>query len=84
MEKFADEMGKCFGKRGSLRIYKDGEMFGVYIVMKEFDFDANDNIIEGKRETATLVGYVSDISDKEFAFDLAQQEIRSVAEGVGA
>ena len=79
MEKYADEMGKCFGERGNLRIYKDREMFAVYMVMKEFDFDANDNIIEGNRETATLIGYVADISNKEFAFDLAQQEISSVS-----
>jgi hypothetical protein len=79
MTKYATDLGKCYGKRGNLRIYKDGEMFAVFMVMKEFDFDANDNIIEGERDEATLIGYVADISNKEYAFDLAQEEIRAVA-----
>lgn len=75
--KYANELGKCYGKRGSLRIYKDGGMYAVFLVTKEWDFDANDKIVEGEREEATLVGYVADITNKEFAFDLAQEEINS-------
>jgi hypothetical protein len=78
--KYADELGKCFGKRGNLRIYKDGEMHAVFMVMKEFDFDANDNIVEGPRFEATLVGYVADLANAEYAFDMAQAEIRSYSE----
>jgi hypothetical protein len=76
MTKYEDQLGKCYGKRGNLRIYKDGEMFAVFAVMKEFDFDAKDNIVEGDRYEATLVGYVADITNKDYAFDLAQEEIR--------
>jgi hypothetical protein len=79
MTKYADELGKCYGKRGNLHIYKDRDMYAVFMVMKEFDFDANDNIIEGDRDEATLVGYIADITNKEHAFDLAQAEISSNA-----
>jgi hypothetical protein len=77
MTTYANELGKCYGTRNNLRIYKDREMFAVYLVMKEWDFDANDNIIEGDREEAVLVGYVADITNKEYAFDLAEAEIRA-------
>lgn len=83
MTKYADELGKCYGKRGNLHIYKDGGMHAVFLVTKEWDFDANDNIVEGERLEAVLVGYVADISNKEFAFDLAQEEIDSYSK-VGA
>jgi hypothetical protein len=79
MTKYADELGKCFGKRGNLQIHKDGEMFAVFMITKEWDFDANDQIIEGEREEATLIGYIADISNKEYAFDVAEYEIRAVA-----
>ena len=77
MTTYANELGKSYGERGNLRIYKDRDLFGIYLVMKEFDFDANDNIIEGDREEAVLVGYVADITNKEYAFDLAEQEIKA-------
>ena len=73
---YEDELGKCYGKRGSLAIYKDGGMYAVFSVMKEFDFDENDNLVYGERNEAVLIGYVSDISDKDYAFDLAEEEIR--------
>lgn len=75
--RFADEMGKCYGKRGNLRIYKDRKMFAVYLVGKEFLDFVDGKIIEGDRDEAVFVGYVSDISNKDFAFDLAQEEINS-------
>ena len=77
MTTYVNELGKCYGERKNLRIYKDREMFAVYLVMKEWDFDANDKIIEGEREEAVLVGYVADITNKEYAFDLAEAEIRA-------
>jgi hypothetical protein len=79
MTQYANELGKCYGKRGNLRIYKDGGMYAVFMVMKEFDFDANDQIIEGDREEATLIGYIQSFIGAEYAFDLAEQEIRAVA-----
>ena len=83
MTKYVDQLGKCYGKRGNLHIYKDGDMHAVFMVMKEFDFDANDNIVEGERLEATLIGYVADIKNMEYAFDMAQAEIRSYSK-VGA
>jgi hypothetical protein len=77
MTTYANELGKCYGKRGNLRIYKERDLFAVYLVGKEFLDFVDGKIIEGDREEACLVGYVSDISDKEFAFDLAQEEINS-------
>jgi hypothetical protein len=79
MTKYADELGKCYGKRGNLRIYKDGEMFAIFLVMKEFDFDNDGKIVEGEKEEAVLVGYIADIKNKEYAFDMAQEEIKWAA-----
>lgn len=76
MTKYADELGKCYGKRDNLRIYKDGEMLAIFLVMKEFDFDNDGKIVEGEREEAVFVGYIADIKNKEYAFDMAQQEIK--------
>jgi hypothetical protein len=75
--RFADELGKCYAKRGNLRIYKDREMFAVYLVGKEFLDFVDGKIVEGDRDEAVLVGYVSDISNKDLAFDVAQEEINS-------
>lgn len=74
---YANELGKCYGQRGNLRIYKERDMYAVFTVMKEFDFDENDNIVEGEREEAVLVGYVSDITNMDYAFDVAQAELNS-------
>lgn len=79
MTKYADELGKCYGKRGNLRIYKDREMFAIFLVMKEFDFDNDGKIVEGEKEEAVFVGYVADMKNKEYAFDMAQEEIRWAA-----
>lgn len=81
---YANELGKCYAQRNNLRVYKDRDLFGIYIVAKEWDFDANDNIIEGEREEAVLVGYVSDLANLEYAFDMAELEIKATAEGVDA
>lgn len=75
--KYVSDLGKCYGKRGNLHIYKDGGMPAVFMVMKEFDFDANDNIVEGERLEATLIGYVANMENKDYAFDMAQAEIQS-------
>jgi hypothetical protein len=75
---YADQLGKCLGERGNLRIYKDGGIHAVFMVMKEFDFDANDKIVEGDRYEATLIGYVQTFIGNEYAFDLAEAEIRAV------
>ena len=75
--KYASDLGKCYGKRGNLHIYKDGGMHAVFMVMREFDFDANDNIVEGDRLEATLIGYVANLENMDYAFDMAEAEIRS-------
>lgn len=75
--KYASDLGKCYGKRGNLHIYKDGGMPAVFMVMREFDFDADDNIVEGERLEATFIGYVANMENKEYAFDMAQAEIQS-------
>lgn len=75
---FTDEMGKCYGKRGNLHIYKYREMFAVYLVGKEILDFVDGKIIESDRDEAVFVGHVSNISDKDFAFDLAQEEINSL------
>ena len=76
MTKYANELGKCYGKRGNLRIYKEREMFAIFLVMKEFDFDNDGKIVEGEKEEAVFIGYIADIKNKEYAFDMAQQEIK--------
>lgn len=73
---YANELGKCYGERGNLRIYKDRDLYAIYLVMKEFDFDADGKIVEGEREEATFIGYVSDITNPDYAFDLAEEEMK--------
>jgi len=80
MEKlFTEEMGKCYGKRNSLEIYKDDCGYAVYLVGKEFDVTEDGEIIEGTRNEAVLVGYIMDIENKEIAFDNAEEEIAALA-----
>jgi hypothetical protein len=76
--KYTDEMGKCYGKRNNLEIYKDECGFAVYLTGKEFDVTENGEIIEGERIEAVFVGYIMDIENKEIAFDNAEAEIASL------
>lgn len=75
---YTDEMGKCYGKRGNLEIYKDACGYAVYHVGKEFDVNPDGSIVEGDRIEAVLVGYIMNIENKEYAFDMAEAEIASL------
>jgi hypothetical protein len=77
--KYTDEMGKPVAVRGKFQMFKEKDLHAIYHVSKEWDFDANDNIVEGDRYEALLIGYVADISNLGFAFDLAEQTMRAEA-----
>lgn len=75
--KYTDEMGKAVAVRGKFQIFKERELHAIYYVSKELAFDENDNIIDGERDEAYFVGYVADISDINYAFDLAEEQMRA-------
>ncbi len=71
-------MGKCYGKRNNLEIYKDACGYAIYLTGKEFDVTDDGQIIEGERIEAILVGYIMNIENKEIAFDNAEAEIAAL------
>jgi len=79
---YADELGKCYAKRGSLRIHTEPSsgMLAVYSVAREMLWDAEYNYLGlGDRLEAVLIGYVADIDNAEHAFDVAEEELRVLA-----
>jgi hypothetical protein len=74
---YASELGKCYAKRGNLRIYRENGTgsLAVYLVTRELLWDADYNFKKGTRLEATRVGYVFDLANAEYAFDMAEAEL---------
>jgi hypothetical protein len=73
---YASELGKCYGKEGSYRAYKDGGLFALYMVAKELIWNAdNTDFKVGTRLEAVKVGYFSQIENFGMAIDSANEEM---------
>ena len=73
---YASELGKCYGKEGSYRLYKEGDVFALYMVAKELIWNAdNTDYKVGTRLEAVKVGYISDINNFGMAIDSAKEEL---------
>jgi len=79
---YADTLGKALATRDNLAIYKEptSGMFAVYSVAREMLWDADYNYLGlGDRLEAIRIGYVSDIENAEYAFDVAKEELTALA-----
>jgi len=82
---YAADLGKCYGKEGSYRAYKEGNMFALYIVAKEMIWNAdNTDYKVGTRLEAVKVGYFSQIENFGMAVDSAKEEMAYMMAEVGA
>lgn len=78
---YENKLGKCYAKRGSYRIYKEpgSGHYAVYMVAREALWTKdNDFIGFGSRYEAVMVGYVANIENAEYAFDMAEEESRAL------
>ena len=75
---YVSELGKCYAKTsdGKFRAFKDGNLFRVYLVGYEMNFDADYNFVGyGKRLEAQGMTYFVHLNDFENAVVECQDEL---------
>jgi len=82
---YASELGKCYGKEGSYRAYKEGGLFALYFVGREMVWNAdNTDYKYSNRLEAVKVGYFSQIENFGMAVDSAKEEMAYMMAEVSA
>ena len=76
---YAEELGSPVATQGRYHVFAERDLFRIYIVSEEWDFNDKGEIFTTGRIEATPAGYITNLENLQIGIDAIEEEMRSLS-----